>query len=240
MKTINIYLAIIFTLILVNGCSENITNPPEDDILNTQLIGKWEAKNYETLILNNDGTFIDTSLAISEDNPNKYVPHCVVTGKYSIADNILYFYDVTLQYAKAASVTPPAVAFAATFEPRKIIVNGNELNLQTVKILNPLESYYPNLNGKWESTSWIAVFDRDIQPQYKGGKRNEVFNFFSDSLKVNYSVEYLFNTSLSNSNYITDYSFDGTNFQYQNTTYQVEFKNNKMYLFRYSINYSKK
>ena len=233
-------------LLLIISCSENVTNPSgdqivttDDDLLTAKIIGKWEVKNYETLVLNSNRTFIDTSFAIFADSPNVYVPHCVVEGKYSVDDSILYFYDVILRYAKAASVNPPAVAFAVTMDPRKISFNGDQLNLQFVIILNPLESNYPNLIGRWESISWVAVFDRDIEPQYKGGKKKLDFNFYNDSLKVNYSVEYLFNTSLLNSNYVIDYTFDGINLSIQYINYKVEFRNNKMYWFGYTFNYLK-
>lgn len=226
-------------LILFFSCSETIVSPSEDNLPTSNIIGTWKVKNYQTLVLNSDWTFIDTSFAIFADSPNVYVPHYVAKGKYTVDDSILYFYDVTLLYAKAASVTPPAVAFGVTMDPRKISVSGNQLNLQIIKILNPLESNYPNLSGKWESISWVAVFDRDIEPHYKGGKQKVVYNFLNDSLKVNYSVEYLFNTSLTNSNHITDYSFDGINLTFHNTNFQVEFNNNKMYWLWHSIFYSK-
>ena len=232
------YCGFLFTLILLNGCTENVINPSEDDLITTKIIGKWKANNYETLLLNSDGSFVDTSLAIFSDNPGVYVPHSVVKGKYYVNNEILYFYDVNLMYAKAVEMSP-TISFGIRLEPRVIKINESGLTLQIVKILEPIENNYPNLSGKWESTSWVGAYDKDIQPYFKGGEQKEVYHFYNDSLKVNYTSEYLFNTTLTNSNYLTDYDFDGVNFQYDNLTYQVEFKNNKMYWYWYLINYSK-
>ncbi len=239
MKTIKLFLLAFFVVYLISGCDDNSVNPSEDDIIVSQIIGKWVSKNYETLVLRSDGTFVDTSLAIFSDNPGVYVPHYVVKGKYYVNSEILYFYNVSLLYAKAVEMTPNNIRFGVQLDPRKIKVNTSGLNLQIIKILNPLENNFPNLSGKWEAKSWAGVYDKDIQPYFKGGETKETFQFFNDSSKVNYKNEYLFNTTLYGSNYLGDYTFDGLNFHFQNTTYQIEFKDNKMYWFWYSINYTK-
>ena len=178
------YCGFLFTLILLNGCTENVINPSEDDLITTKIIGKWKANNYETLLLNSDGSFVDTSLAIFSDNPGVYVPHSVVKGKYYVNNEILYFYDVNLMYAKAVEMSP-TISFGIRLEPRVIKINESGLTLQIVKILEPIENNYPNLSGKWESTSWVGAYDKDIQPYFKGGEQKEVYHFYNDSLKVN-------------------------------------------------------
>ncbi len=75
MKTIKLFLLAFFVVYLISGCDDNSVNPSEDDIIVSQIIGKWVSKNYETLVLRSDGTFVDTSLAIFSYNPGVYVPH---------------------------------------------------------------------------------------------------------------------------------------------------------------------
>ncbi len=236
MKTKQIISVLFLFFSLFSGCSENIIEPL-NITLSSQLSGKWESKNYEILNLNNDGTFIDTTLAIFADNPNEYVPHTVVDGKYYVTDSIVYFYDVNLLYAKAAE---SAFAFGTTMGPRKIGINGNNLTLQHVQVFNPKGNNYPYLNGQWESISWVGAFNKDIIPHYNGGKQKRIFNFNSDLLMVNYSIKYLFNTNLSASSTTTDYSFDGNVLKYGNYPYfKVKFKNNKMYWFSSPIHFVK-
>jgi hypothetical protein len=237
MNTKQIISLLLLLIILVSGCSENIVSPTEDEMLSSQIIGKWEAKNYEILILKDDGSFIDTSLATFSDNPTKYVPHYIIEGKYYVREEVLFFYDISLLYAKAEE---SALAFGAPLDPRKIIIDNNNLSLQLIKIFDPKENNYPNLTGKWESSSWVGVFDKNIQPNYKGGEQMQIFDFNSDSLKLNYSIKYMFDTELVEYETKTNYDFDGNVLKYQNyPEYNVQFKNNKMYWSYYIINYTK-
>lgn len=238
MKSLISFLCVFSLFILLNGCSDVVNSPTEEQLIAENITGRWVNENVEILTLKNNGIFIDTTLTQFVDSPGVFIPNYVINGKYSIKNNILYFYDVVLQYAKAAS-SEYIISFGVTINPRRISISGNELNLQFLQILNPLENNYPYLSGKWESITWMAVFDRFMQPQFIGGEKREAFDFIHDSLKVNYSSEYLFTTSILGYSCAYDYSFEDNYLQFPNVKYKVEFKDNKMYWIMYEQHYVK-
>jgi hypothetical protein len=219
------------------SCNEEIVSPSEDDILTSRLIGKWEATNYDIITFNGNGSFIDTALGLYNTN---YETHYVLKGDYLVKNGIIYFTNVSLTYFKGWE-SPSIISFSTMIDPKKVSFANDILNMEPVKILEPSNNLDYSLNGEWQSIVWLGCYEKSSQPNFKGGQIKETYNFSSDSLICHYQTEFLFQTNMQHENRNINYNYNGSslNLGYP-PYYRVEFKDNRMYWFYYSVNYSKK
>ncbi len=237
MRSNSFFLFIFISIILIISCNEEIVSPSEDDILTSNLIGKWEATNYDIITFNSDGTFIDTALGLYNNN---YEAHYVLEGKYLIQNSIVYFSEVILKYCKG-SESPSLISFSTAIDPKKISLNNGVLILEPVRILASLNNSTNILNGEWQTIIWLGSYENGSQPKYSGGQIKEIYNFNPDSMSCIYTKEYLFETNMKIENRHIDYNYDGSTLDFGFPPYfRVEFNDNKMYWFYYAIDYSKK
>ena len=237
MKSKSFFLILFITSILFISCNEEIVSPSEDDILTSSLIGKWEATNYDIITFNADGSFVDTALGLYTNN---YETHYVLKGKYSVNNSVVYFSDVSLTYFKGCE-SPSVISFSTAIDPKKVSFNNSNLNMEPVRILEPIDNSNNSLNGQWQAKIWMGSYENNSQPKFKGGQIKETFNFNSDSLNCLYQKEYLYQTNMQPENRQINYNYNGSSLDFGYPPYfRVEFKDNKMYWFYYAVNYSKK
>ncbi len=236
MKTRILLLNLILLSLFSINCKDNVVVPSEDEVTTGKIIGTWKYPNYEIITFKSDGSFIDTSLALFTD---KYETHYVLKGKYTVNNSIIYFTDVSLVYCKAAD-NSTVISFSTTIDPKAISFKNDQLNLESVKILEPKDNS-STLNGKWEVLSWIGYYENSSQPKYNGGQMKETYIFNKDSMTYVYQNEFLFYTSMSSGSISSKYNYNNSQLDFGYPLYfRVEYKNNKMYWYYYSLTFQNK
>ncbi len=185
----------------------------EDEVLNQRLIGSWKAKNYETLTFNPDGTFIDTLWADIPYTSTVYAPVYVIEGNYSVKNGLLNFYDATFTYVRAAA-DKFALQYYSILYPRYVRMDSDDMFLQVTPVLSSRNDS-TLLNGEWEMTNWICVYNKNYDPQIVGGKIKESYNFVSSELKCNYNRTYFFDAGVENISIISAYTYEHPRINFQ-------------------------
>lgn len=234
-----IHIPIIFIVVLFNFCTGVKTSMSvQDEHLRNKIIGTWRTfdvyrVNRETINFSKDGSFNDTLFAKLPFVINTYLPEYVVTGEFYVENGLVKFRDVELQYHKKADDNS-IINFTEYFYPRSINFDGNDLLLQRLQILNPIDHPGDKLDGEWELLLWIVTYDRNADSKFNSGWMRQRYNFNPDTKICVYTSEYLFDSPLKNETLKLNYEYNGNYLEITPLVYEwLRFINNELHWIRY-------
>lgn len=230
--------------ILFLSCKDDSINEPYDNFIQTKLlIGTWQNTDYmpEKLVLFDNYTFVDTFYATFNDKPNVLQNHFSFRGTYKIENNYLKFDNVIMTGGKSVGSGNTLGFSVVLFPQREISFVNNQLELDFCYILNPLNSYATEIKGKWETNSLIIAFEKNSNPQLKGGWRKDTYEFIPNRNICKYQYKYLFDTQTLAVNDSTTFKQVESSITFENLyiAYRYEFKDNQMILHNFTSRYKK-
>jgi len=207
----------------------------EDEILRNKIIGTWKTYdeyivNRETISLLKDGSFIDTLYAKLPFVDDTFLPKYIVSGKYYIEDGLLKFQDADLQYHQNAD-NDTIVNLIEYIYPRSINFDGDDLLLQRLQVLIPIDHLGERLDGEWESLQWVTTYDRNADPIFNSGLIRHRYNFNTEANICEYTIDYLFESPFRNETLRSNFIYGNHYLEITPIINDfVQFNNNKIYL----------
>ncbi len=213
-------------LLLLVGCADKAVEPvlTDDDRLNLRLIGIW-TKEYYKIQFRVDGSFADSSI---QWYPTDGFDTLTITrtGRYSITNSILQFYDVqhTLQDSKNDR------GIASQSMALEISISNNQLVGRPVEIFTHVAGSPTELWGQWTTTQW-SFFGYVSQTAYEGPVRDDL-SLIQDSSYLIRTRTYLKSTTFPNWAYESHVIYSHPNLRIGFNAFDsvtVSFAHNKMY-----------
>lgn len=210
MKIINL---LVFILILLASCQpdSNITSSssPDNSLLSTKIIGTWENSRSNGSIVttyNTDFTFIDSIFYIDEtDTSNKKLME-IRGGTYKIISNIIKYEKLYVSFFDTSS---NIISFTwVPFNKELHFPSDSLLFLRAMDILYPLSKDNNDIWGNWANVKWIYNYSRFHESNFYAGRVKYTYSFNKDSIKYEYTSEYLGETSLNGVIWKLDYSYN--------------------------------
>lgn len=185
------YQIIIFLLILLGGCkkdsqpTQSQSNLTVDDLLKSKIIGQWKCGSAWGYTFNADSTFIAVYSNPSSSTPDTviYKDIYIAKGKYSINNSIMTFSQMELVYADTTFLLPFVYMTYYIYYPHKVEFKNENLVLNLMDILSPVDKDGKILQGKWETENWIVQIERRPTSKAFFGKIKKEYYFNTDSMK---------------------------------------------------------
>jgi len=234
MKNIQ-YIIILIVASIFTSCDKgsNILIPPDSDTgLQEQLVGVWTSQyNTNSLIYNNNSTFIDSQFAVNPLDSIRYKLVFIAEGNYSIVDSILFESNINIKFIDSSYFSSTGYNF--NFSSNYLKFTNNKLTQIPVNVFESTNGGNNNeLWGSWSRIMWVYNF-RITEPSYLG-RVKVVENFDKTSKYAFWWAEYLDRTTnnISDTLWSNNVIYNPPILDMLGTgdyLVKVRFKNNKMY-----------
>lgn len=186
------------------SCSSQLSE--EDRLLSEMIIGKWTAKNFETIVLNNDNTFLDTIWSeVPYSSSINFVPLMVAEGRYNVKNGMIYFSDVRLTYLRAAADTS-VKSFIHIYYPRAVRPSDNDMFIQVLPTFDDV-SNSQSLTGKYLMTNPGVIYNNSSRERFFSSRIHEMYEFYPETGSCIYTRKYSIDREQNEITVHSDYSY---------------------------------
>ena len=151
------------------------------------------------------------------------------TGNYIINNSILSRKDCQIEFSDSTYLKDGGLSII--FFDSELSVRNNNICFGRITLLDKIAGESDNIWGSWETLKWAYHFVDKPRFTYQG-RQKYYYNFYQDSVKVNYGWEYLDDISLERAEFNSDFIYLHPHLEmYGSGEYNitVSFENNKMY-----------
>lgn len=185
---------VVFILVLF-GCKKDSqptqpsTGDSGDDVLRAKIVGQWKAGPAWSYTFRADSTFVDSFFTPKQlPDTTIYKVVYVAKGKYLISNAVMTYPQMELAYADTSYLLPFNYMTYHIYYHHKVEFKNEELILNYLEILSPVNSDGKVLSGKWEAENWITQLERRPAVTTLFGKIKKEYQFDETSHKYNYKI----------------------------------------------------